>query len=83
MEEGGVEEPYTEFRVEEDLVVGMVSLDITLEPLEFLVLLEWSFSAFEPVFRRRSSLKKGIIRVSIPLLAASFLRRSQGCPVSH
>ena len=54
-EDGGVEEPWTESRVEEDLLGGTVSLEL----FEF----EDSsagLSIFELCFLRRSSLKKGI-----------------------
>ena len=58
--EGGVEEPYVEFSVDEDCVVGTFSLDslVPSEPCSgpcnpFLIDLEL-------VLRRRNSLKKGI-----------------------
>ena len=46
--------------VEEDLVVGTVPL-VPLEPFEWLEL-SGEFSVLEFVFRRRNSLKKGIVR---------------------
>lgn len=57
MDDGGVDDPYIEFSVDEDFVIGIVPLD----SFEFLVPLGGDLSALEPVFRRRSSLKKGIV----------------------
>ncbi len=57
MEEGGVDEPYIEFTVEEDFVIGMVPSD----SFELFVPLGRDLSALEPVFLRRSSLKKGMV----------------------
>lgn len=57
--EGGVEEPYTEFSVDDDFVVGTVQLESTVpsEPLgDSCNLLDLRL-----VFRLRKSLKKGII----------------------
>ena len=48
--------------MEEDLLTAMVPFDVSLELLELPVSLDNSLSALEPVFRRRNSLKKGILR---------------------
>jgi len=83
IEDGGVEEPLAESRVDEDLVVGIVPLDVPLDSLEVLVLLEVDFSAFNPVFRRRSSLRKGILGGEIPSEVCSFLGFSRRDKGSH
>lgn len=58
--DGGVEEPYAEFNVDEDFVVGAVPLESPSEPGgdPFTPLL----LDLELVVRRRRSLKKGIKR---------------------
>lgn len=66
MVDGGVEEPYTEFNVDEDLVVGTVPFELDSElpsdpcgePFTPLLL------DLELVFRRRSSLKNGMEAVN-------------------
>ena len=57
IEEAGVEAPYTELRVEEDLVVGTVPL---LDPLESELSEDLSVLKLA-LERRRNSLKKGIV----------------------
>ena len=61
--DGGVEEPYTEFSVDDDFVVGTVSLDskVPSEPCgDPLVPFTPLLLDMKLVFRRRNSLKKGI-----------------------
>lgn len=56
IEEGGVEDPYNEFRVEEDFVVGTVPPSECSESLEAVV----GMSDLGLAFLRRKSLKKGM-----------------------
>ena len=59
MEEGGVDEPFKEFNVEDDFAVGTVPLEMPerLEPLG-------DFSVLTLVFFRIRSLKNGILRIA-------------------
>lgn len=60
MDEGGVDEPFNEFNVEDDFAVGTVPLERPerLEPLG-------DFSVLILVFFRIRSLKNGILRTTI------------------
>ena len=63
-----------ELRVEEDLVAGIVPLDVPLDSSEWLVLSDGVFSFLKPVVRRLSSFRKGILGLQSH---ASRLRTSQ------
>ena len=58
--EGGVEEPYVELNVDEDSVVGTVSLESLVPPGECSGPCNPFLFDLELVLRRRNSLKKGI-----------------------
>ena len=69
--------------MDEDLVVGMVPVDVPLESFDFSVPLGAVRSTFEPVFRRRSSLKKGIVKCGSAVEAQNLLKISCPSKCSH
>lgn len=62
--------------MEDDLVVSIVPLDVPLDSSESLVLLEKDFWGLKPVFRRLSSLRKGIVDCKVSWIVVAVLRFS-------